>query len=327
MVITTEKPSLYIVGQGRKGVEIASRLNTIVSSVLPPSSLNVALDLSADVVNATRNFAGKLDSSGERDQTVMVHAVSYERNNGQAIVDQIGQIRDQYPEVFHLGLVLIPSDPISQSYFRQISQIPFESLNIPFVVLDEAKSLLLEQNRLLRGAVKPEDILLYSLAKFYSGNIVFPDINTHSPREILEVLTSNSRLIGVAVGQDEIYMHPRTIPLFGRDIPIPVMSRFMAEHQFKAALCGVVNEAFSEKGELTPFSRKKDAPVSVLSLQVPLNTRHPHWKDRSYWKIFQDMANNSLEDSVVTLFNPVMPPLRDHVWVSTTAAYFYPANG
>lgn len=319
-----ETPTLYITGQGRVGIETAKKLDNIFRAVNPGTM--VGLDLSDGKADLAKVFFG-LGRSGSQDEAVMVHTFSYDRDNAQAVADYIASAKQKFPEIFHLGMVLKPVDPLSARYFRQTEQHPLERLGIPLTVLDQGKAVRIEEQR-KSARVKPEDIVFYGIAGLFRGHAIFPELNPHTPREILESLTDQTNFIGISVGQNDHYYPLRRIPLTG--IHIPFLPRHHMENEFSTKIDKTIADALWTN-EVTPFERQKEATPNILAVQVPLKPEDSKWKERPYWQSFIEEAVEKgglrlAVNSLVMVFSPIMTPIYEGVYVSSTAALFYPGK-
>ncbi len=321
----TEVPTLYITGQGRVGIETAKRLGDIVGLVHPKALGGLTLSGGTNMADV---FQAQLDVSGKRDEAVMLHIFSYDRDNAQAITDEVASAKEQFPEVFHFGVVSKPVDPLSSRYFRQTEKQPLESLGIPLTVLDEGKAVRIEERRKSDIRFKPEDVVFYGMVGLFKGHATFPELNPHTPREILESLTDQTNLIGISVGQQDHYYPLRKLPIIG--IPIPFLGRHHVENEFSRKIDDTIRDVLY--GEyITPFERANDVTPNVLALQIPLDPEDSKW-NRAYIKSFEEEAVKKggfrlAVNSLVVVASPVMTPLYDGMYVVSTAALFYPAKG
>lgn len=314
------QPSLFITGEGRIGSQAARKLGTIVQSAAQMHTLG-GLVFPNGNAQVTDSFKDKLDASNSRSEVIMIHVISYDRDNRQIILDQVGHAKSQFPEVLHWAMVVKGVDPLSRIYFKQTEANPPTNLDVPYTIIEQGKPLPTRTGE----EVEAEEIAFYGLAGLYKGHIAFPELNPHTARAILEALLNQADLIGIGVSADRQYVRePRfRLPGIKQDPSGP----FIDLAQFKTGVDLAIKRAISEEGSITPFKPLTEPAIDVLAIQMPVNPKSKYWKDKAFMSRFNQIGQDYQreENSSIVVVSPVAIPTREKSWAVTSVAHFYPA--
>ncbi len=219
---------------------------------------------------------------------VMLHFVSFEHDNTETVGETVKQLKEKLPSLLHIGVLVVPSDPIRKTYFQKgIEKTPLASFPIPLILVDQAKCQ--EQDRKnLSDTLPTEDALLYGLAGLVSARRVFPHLNPHTYQELLEALTEKSPLLGVGIDV-------RTTPVLTRWGVFKAMSLQALQRDAERTIA----DCLSLENRVAPLDAI-DGGLHVVIGQLPLHPEHPSWKDRDF---IEDIEAD--KESIVSPLVPV----------------------
>lgn len=205
------------------------------------------------------------DRSKEYGDTARVglHFVSFERGNSKSVKDTLNAYQQGLPQLLHLGILVIPADPLSRGEFEHAqASVPLQKLNMPFIVIDESISPPEKGKGIFR--LRGREVMLNGIAGLVAAHRAFPELNPHDYLETLKALTDQSKFIGVGVGQDDT-------PLFGRRLQL-------SQEDLRKDAAYAVAISLWPNSSITPYPRKEDTGIEIVSLQLPFNPSHPDWR-------------------------------------------------
>lgn len=226
-------------------------------------------------------------------------------------------------ELFHIAAIVKPSNPIDKkSYERGVIDWPSERSGIPTVVIDNERMERVDKARGRSRWLSSKTAFLHGLAALVAGPRLFPEVNRYSCREVLEALTEHPyRQVGIGVSVRDAAL-------------IPVFHGFrhdLALNDLAERVGTTITNAFADDANISPYDRDENAPFDVVSVQIPLNFRHPYWGDPSFLpkmdeRVREDAKENGIvipEDVVyVYSWSPLLTEGQSATFVATR---FFPA--
>lgn len=277
------------------------------------------LDIAINNVSAATSAFNKNSDRHKDSGRAVFHFMSYQQGTGQLAHDVVGQFQNELPDVFHLGIVMVPTgDPVSMLQFRREAEShPLERLGIPLIVVDDTANRI----RFFRQSMDHfEDSFLYGLAGLVADRNLFPNINRHAYHETLQTLAEETGIIGVGAATgviDAVHGYHAT----------EVSDKFI---KFVARITA---DSLREDHRISSLPRKLTAELDVVVVQIPMATINDQWKNPAFFEAVHPKHSDEVQSGKVVIPNNVAytygqadtPTTRYNDPKPLTATHLYPA--